>query len=138
MAKLWDKYLVMRRDGTVPDWPYLVMSAADPAVPAALQAYAEKAISLGMEEDYVADILALAQSFEDWRAVPDHRMGDPDAPAHRKDNPMVTSKIKAGSTPDGWKHPPVVDDRPHSRACGIRKHGHGPDCSSNCPTCGGR
>jgi len=28
--------------------------------------------------------------------------------------------------------------RPHSRACGIRKHQHGPECNSNCPTCGGR
>lgn len=27
---------------------------------------------------------------------------------------------------------------PHSRACGIRKHDHGTDCNSNCPTCGGR
>lgn len=26
---------------------------------------------------------------------------------------------------------------PHSRACGIRKHDHGPECSTNCPTCGG-
>lgn len=36
-------------------------------------------------------------------------------------------------------HPePVRDMRPHSRACGIRNHEHGPDCSTNCPTCGGR
>lgn len=27
------------------------------------------------------------------------------------------------------------DDRPHSRACGIRCQGHGPECSSDCPTC---
>lgn len=26
---------------------------------------------------------------------------------------------------------------PHSRACGWRQHEHGPDCHSNCPTCGG-
>jgi len=30
------------------------------------------------------------------------------------------------------------DDRPHSRACGIRNHEHGPDCHSNCPTCHGQ
>ena len=29
------------------------------------------------------------------------------------------------------------DRRPHSRACGIRKHDHGSECHSNCPTCGG-
>jgi hypothetical protein len=27
---------------------------------------------------------------------------------------------------------------PHSRACGIHKHDHGPACSWNCPTCGGK
>jgi len=31
----------------------------------------------------------------------------------------------------------ATDTRPHSRACGIRKHDHGPDCHSNCPSCGG-
>jgi len=27
---------------------------------------------------------------------------------------------------------------PHSRACGIRMHKHGIECSTNCPTCGGK
>lgn len=31
-----------------------------------------------------------------------------------------------------------VDDRPHSRACGISCRGHGPQCSPDCPTCGGQ
>lgn len=30
------------------------------------------------------------------------------------------------------------DRRPHSRACGIQPHEHGPACSTNCPTCGGK
>jgi hypothetical protein len=30
------------------------------------------------------------------------------------------------------------DSRPHSRACGISKHDHGPACSTNCPTCSGK
>lgn len=30
------------------------------------------------------------------------------------------------------------DHRPHSRACGIAWHDHGPKCHSNCPTCGGK
>ena|SRR6478735_9709535 len=33
---------------------------------------------------------------------------------------------------------PEVDNRPHSRACGWRKHDHGTDCHTNCPTCGGK
>lgn len=31
-----------------------------------------------------------------------------------------------------------LNEGPHSRACGVRKHDHGPECHSNCPTCGGR
>lgn len=27
------------------------------------------------------------------------------------------------------------DDRPHSRACGVNPHPHGPQCHPNCPTC---
>lgn len=43
----------------------------------------------------------------------------------------------------GNRHTPTCgceldDDRPHSRACGIFCRGHGPECSSDCPTCGGR
>lgn len=32
----------------------------------------------------------------------------------------------------------MADERPHSRACGIRVHDHGTDCHTNCPTCHGR
>ena len=31
---------------------------------------------------------------------------------------------------------PVVPELPHSRACGIHMHEHGPACSPDCPTCG--
>lgn len=29
-------------------------------------------------------------------------------------------------------------DAPHSRACGIRQHDHGPACHPNCPSCNGK
>lgn len=32
---------------------------------------------------------------------------------------------------------PVSKVGPHSRACGITPHEHGPACHTNCPTCGG-
>lgn len=39
--QLWNgKYLVVRRDGTVPAWDWLVMGARDPYAPAALLGYA--------------------------------------------------------------------------------------------------
>lgn len=39
---------------------------------------------------------------------------------------------------DEWRTQQPFDQRPHSRACGVRRHEHGPDCHPNCPTCGGR
>lgn len=102
MAKLWNKYLVQRRDGTVPSWPYLVMGAADPAVPVAIRAYADECERLGgLDPEYVTDLRRLADSFDEWRKT--HSTGDPDAPAHRLDDPSVVARIKAGSTPDGWR-----------------------------------
>ncbi len=99
---LWDKYpVVQRRDGTVPDWPYLVLGGADPAAPAALRAYATAAEELGFAPEYVADVRALALDFEEYRR--EVGPGDPDAPAHREDDPAVVAMIKSGTTPGGWR-----------------------------------
>ena len=85
------KYLVQRRDGTVPEWPYFVIAAADPAAPAALRAYALAAEGLEMDEDYVADVRALIDEFNAWRK--EHGPGDPDAPRHREDDPEIIAKM---------------------------------------------
>lgn len=85
------KYLVLRRDNTVPDWPYFVIGAADPAAAAALRAYAVEALRLGMDRAYVTDILGLADEFEQWHA--EHEAGDPPAPRHREDDPAVVARL---------------------------------------------
>jgi hypothetical protein len=87
------KFLVLRRDGTIPPWPYFVMGAADPMVPTALRAYADKAQELDKDPEYVRDILALATRFEEWRL--ENGEGDPDAPAHRQDLPSIIAIMKA-------------------------------------------
>lgn len=100
MARLWrntdgtreGKYLVLRRDGTVPEWPYFVIGAADPAAPAAIRGYALTAQAHGMDPEYVADLLALAGDFDEWRKA--HGAGDPDAPRHREDDPDTIQKMK--------------------------------------------
>ena len=74
------KYLVLRRDGTQPEWPYFVIGAKDPAAPHGLRAYASAAESLGIDPQYVADVRDLADRFEVFRAT--HGEGDPDAPKH--------------------------------------------------------
>jgi len=102
MARLWrntdgvreGKYLVLRRDGTVPAWPYFVIGAADPAAVAALTAYADAAEELNMDPEFVADIHGLASQFDAWRQQ--HSTGDPDAPPHRTDDPAVIQRMQAG------------------------------------------
>lgn len=100
MARLWrntdgtreGKYLVQRRDGTVPEWPYFVIGAGDPAAPHALMSYALAAAREGMDPKYVADVQALAWEFEQWRE--DHGAGDPDASPHRTDDPETVAKMR--------------------------------------------
>jgi len=87
-----DKYLVLRRDGTAVEWPSFTLAAADPAAPAALVAYAHKAAELGMDHDYVDDVLELSQEFECW--LRDNGEGDPGAPRHRHDDPAIIAKMK--------------------------------------------
>lgn len=99
--RLWNKFLVVRRDNTVPDWPYLVMGARDPYAPAAIRTYAQAAAEGGEDQEYVDDLLKLASSFEEYATL--HGHGDPAVGPHRTDDPTVVNRIKAGSTPDGWK-----------------------------------
>ncbi|HSX15071.1 MAG TPA: hypothetical protein VLE72_04185 [Candidatus Saccharimonadales bacterium] len=93
--KLWNKFLVVRRDGTVPDWPYLVLGARDPATPVAIRALAAESRLLGMDPEYCDDLLGLADDFGQYRQ--EHGDGDPDAGPHRPDDPAVVSRFKRGT-----------------------------------------
>lgn len=88
------KYLVQRRDGTVPAWPYFVIAAADPAAPKALRAYAKECERIALDGDYIHDLRVLASEFEQWRMA--HGSGDPDAPPHRTDDPAIIEKMCHG------------------------------------------
>lgn len=88
------KYLVKRRDGSIPEWPSFVLGAKDPAAPAALRAYADTAAELGMNGKYVSDIRSLADEFDAYRL--DHGDGDPDRGRHRKDDPATVMEMQAG------------------------------------------
>lgn len=90
------KYLVQRRDGTVPEWPNFVLGAKDPAAPAALRAYAVQAERLGMNIEYCMDIRNLATSFDVYRVQNGH--GDPDRGRHRVDDPATIKKMRGGSS----------------------------------------
>ena len=86
------KYLVTRRDGTIPEWPNFVIGAKDPAAQAALRAYSNKARALGMNEQYCNDVMVLADRFEDYRI--DHGEGDPDRGRHRVDDSATITKMR--------------------------------------------
>lgn len=86
-----DKFLVLRRDGTVVEWAHFTLGARDPAAPAALRAYAETAERLEWDPLFVADVRRLADEFEAYRET--HGEGDPDAPPHRKDDPEIVARM---------------------------------------------
>lgn len=86
------KFLVVRRDGTVPHWPHFVLGARDPAAPAALRAYAKECNRRGLDPDYVTSLLDLAGDFEVY--LLQQGKGDPDAPPHREDNPNVIAAMR--------------------------------------------
>jgi hypothetical protein len=96
MAKIFNKFLVQRRDGSVPEWPWFVLGAADPAAAIAIRAYADAAEELNMDPEYVNDLHKLARRFDAWRNQ--HHIGDPDAPAHRPDDPEIIKRIPRYAT----------------------------------------
>lgn len=86
------KYLVVRRDGTVPLWPHFVLSARDPAAPEALRQYALRCERVGYKKDYVDSVWLLSRQFEDYHKA--NGTGDPDAAPHRQDNAFVISMMR--------------------------------------------
>lgn len=86
------KFLVVRRDGTTPDWPHFVMGARDPCVPAALRAYVAEARKRKWGEDYCSSIEELALDFEQYRMKAGD--GDPESKPHRTDNPLAISMMR--------------------------------------------
>lgn len=88
------KYLVLRRDGTVPEWQWFVLGSKDKAAPFGLRAYADAAENLGYDQQYVEDVRRLADEFE--QDLVRLGTGNPDAPPHRKDDPAVIAKMGVG------------------------------------------
>jgi len=90
------KYLVVRRDGTIPVWPWFVLGARDPAAPYALRAYASACAGHDFDTVYVADIRKLGEQFEAYGK--EHGHGDPTAPPEVKDNQAVASALATAGT----------------------------------------
>jgi hypothetical protein len=93
------KYLVKRRDGTIPNWPWFVIGAKDPAAHAALTAYADRCHELGMDYQYVMDLHRLASEFESY--CMNHGAGQPDAGPDRVDDPATIAEWTGEQTGGG-------------------------------------
>jgi hypothetical protein len=89
------KYLVKRRDGTVPEWPSFVLGAADPNAPRALRFYA--VLSFLTRQINWATFKAQwrwAGVMRRWRKQ--HRTGDPGMGQHRTDDPATVEEMRKG------------------------------------------
>lgn len=91
------KYLVKRRDGTVPEWPWFVLGARDPHAVVALRAYAESiAADPDCHPDLPASIRRTADEWDAYRA--EHGPGDPTRGRHRVDDPATVAEMRGERT----------------------------------------
>jgi hypothetical protein len=86
------KFLVVRRDGSVPHWPHFVIGARDPAAPEALRGYADVCERLGFEAEYVASVRELAGDFYNYRR--NRRRREKVLLLHSHDLPMVAEVVE--------------------------------------------
>ena len=91
------KYLVTRRDGTIPQWPSFVLGARDPAAAFALRAYAVAAYVMGFNRQYVKDVWEAAAHFSSFREADGSSSPDSPPPKDMVDDPETVKKMK-----DGW------------------------------------
>lgn len=90
--------IVLRRDGSVLTTPYLVMTLRDPCAAVALRAYADEAHRRGLDPQYVIDMHDLARRSTEIAASDP---GDPDAPRHRTDDPIILAWARLVHGPKG-------------------------------------
>lgn len=89
------KYLVLRRDDTVPKWPWFVLGARDPAAAWALWFYSWVAWLYGMNRGYCQGCARKAKHFAEYRKQ--YGVGDPDMGRHRPDDPAVIARMREGN-----------------------------------------
>lgn len=89
------KYLVQRRDGTVPPWPSFVLGGADPMAPWTVRFYAVLGFLMGhFKWAFVKALWRWASTMKKWRK--EHGTGDPGKGPHRKDDPEIIDKMRQG------------------------------------------
>jgi len=98
------KFLVLRRDGSVPDWTWFVLGAADRHASEALKAYSHAArepMCSKAQYEYADHVYKTAQEFEQERRdreAAGRKKDDPEAPPHRVDDPLVLALMRGEVT----------------------------------------
>ena len=91
------KYLVKRRDGSIPEWPHFVLGARDPHAAKALRAYAMSAMKdPNFSQKYIKSILKYADIFDDYRRQ--YGAGDPHLGIYRTDDPATIAEMRQGQS----------------------------------------
>lgn len=126
------KFLVLRRDGTVPDWSWFVLGAADPHAPDALIGYADSILDkedISPEmESYALDINSTAAAFAKERMerkAAKLKKGDPEAGPHRKDCPLIIALMKGEVT---FEEISKLWEAEQTRKKIAAEHPHGSNC----------
>lgn len=89
------KYLVRRRDGTIPEWPWFVLGARDPMVPWTLRFYAVLGFVMGqLKWGYACSLWQFAREMREYRRT--HGNGDPGMGRHRVDDPATIAEMRKG------------------------------------------
>jgi hypothetical protein len=88
------KYLVKRRDGTVPEWPSFVLGARDRTAAWALWFYGWIGPLFGLSWSYCKS--CRRESWRWTRYRREHGNGDPDKGRHRKDDPETVAQMRKG------------------------------------------
>ena len=78
--RMKEKYLVIRRDGTVPEWPWFVLGGRSPYSLEAARAYLGAAERDGADEAHLAAIREIVSALEAYPKGGDHDDG-PDDPS---------------------------------------------------------
>lgn len=95
--------IVLRRDGTPVETPYMVLLVRDPAFDAAITAYADEGERLGYDPAYIADLRAMVAEAPAMRerieAAKILAPSDPGAPRHRTDDPAILAWARSIGKP---------------------------------------
>lgn len=94
--------IVLRRDGTPVETPYMVLLVRDPCFDAAIMAYADEAERRGYDPQYVSDLRQMVSDAPAVREAIDAAKGcsgDPDAPRHRTDDPAILAWARSIGRP---------------------------------------